>query len=422
MSLIDTYAERFLYNVDVPMDFFNQNFIDFSQQYAYGVLNQKMNPMIVRPELLKPVSAGDDIMLVSFAADAFNDMYAEMKNKVATGQWEQDSIIPTGSPENGTRVALEDYHEEMTRFFQLNTPSLYKNKTISSFDTFLDFFQDLLFGDEILFSTFSGFLIKKRDVHYSGLTLDLHNLTKNDVNTSKLFMADPGLKRYMVLAKKYGFLVNRQAPWMLVADINSIPMLQYAANDALVQMTTKKITKRYFQSTVKFSFTLFVQYIVSFYNSLATGEPVYEYLIHAPSLCSDYERIKIVKEEIAGFEAEKIIHENHLRFLLLYFDVRFRESGLNTRFYRSVRVYLLELLKAGDPNILEFIERVCAVPRLNLNLPYGKLKSNDMSYLYTFEAQSAAAKLGCKGFHKMKNGRWMPCKTHKDYLFLTKSK
>ena len=151
MSLIDTFVDRLLYNVDVPMEYFNQNFIDFGKEYAYGILNYQMNPIIVRPELLKPVVGGDDVMLVSFAADAFNAMFAEMQLQVAKGNWEENSIIPDGTPNNGTRIALQSYHEAMTQFFQLNSPSFYKNKAVSSFDTFFNVFQELLFGDEVAF-------------------------------------------------------------------------------------------------------------------------------------------------------------------------------------------------------------------------------------------------------------------------------
>src|SRR6056300_901840 len=44
------------------------------------------------------------------------------------------------------------------------------------------------------------------------------------------------------------------------------------------------------------------------------------------------------------------------------------------------------------------------------------------SYLYKTEkgAENAAEELGCKGFHKHKRKTFMPCKSHKEFLELTK--
>jgi len=434
MTLSGTFAAKLKYDEEVSMSYFNQNFIDFETQFAYGILNSQSQPMLVRTEQLKPLDANEEITALSFVANAFGDMYSEIQQKVVDGNWEAASLIPGFKVRRAAENLLNEFDTEMRIYFsemaeqesQSSLGILYKNRNLSSFKSFLDIFENFAFTRKYDFSTLNGFVLRQRNIFYSGAAIEFSDLSKNDFETLNSFVTDPGFKRYMLLAKKYGFLVNRNIPWMLVANFNSAAMQKYASATVLKEVPPEGILKRFFINTNQMSFDLFCRYLISFYNSVAQSEPKYQYLVHDLTQCKGYKTIEVLRSPIATeAEIKTIIGDFLLRFYLLYFEVRWREGGNASRFYPSARKLFIETLKADSVNpsqkrIVNIIENLCSSVRRNIKSPYMKGAESAIKFKYSFQAQEAALRLGCKGFHQMPDGDWMPCATHEEYVALTK--
>lgn len=435
MTLSGTFAAKHKYDEEVPMNYFNQNFIDFEKQFAYGILNSQSQPMLVRTEQLKPLDANGDITALSFVADAFNDMYAEMQTKVNNGNWEAGSLIPTFNVTRASENLLNDFHGSMNLYFARMAAQpaagfapgvLYRNKNLSSFKSFLDIFENFAFTRKYDFLTLNGYTIRERNIFYSGAAIEFSNLLKNNFNTLNSFVTDPGFRRYLLLAEKYGFLVNRNVPWMMIANFNSAAMQKYASKAALKELPASGILDHFFMGTTPMSFELFCRYLIFFYNSIAQSEPKYRYLVYDASQCKGYKTVEVIRTPISTESSIKTTIGNFLfRFYLLYFEVRWREGGNASRFYPSARKIFIETLKgefltSSQKHIVSTIENLCSSVRRTIKSPYVKGKESAIKFKYGFQAQEAALRLGCKGFHEMADGSWMPCETHEEYISLTK--
>ena len=85
-------------------------------------------------------------------------------------------------------------------------------------------FLKFLKKNKIVFSFYSFFASPLISTRASALTLELvsenHN---NDIEKNKYFK-NPEFYKYITAAASFGFRVNKNAPWMLIADLNSKPM------------------------------------------------------------------------------------------------------------------------------------------------------------------------------------------------------
>ena len=415
MALTTNFLLKQIYDRELPNTYFNGNFIDFEAQYPYGILNENLDPIIARAEKMKPLAGNPEVHMVSFAANAYSDMMQEIQTKVAQGQWEAKSVIPQMKAHRGAQNSLDKYHEYIVGFFQEfanakpNFAGFYKNKEITSFHAFVRFLEGTIVGNKRAFLTLNGFLLNGRNIFQSGLAVELFNFSKNKAGTLFRFVTDPGFKRYLMTAQKYGFLVNRNAPWMLIANLNSPAMHKYIAEDASVNLGAVGALDNYFHSARQLSFTFFLQYLISFYNTIVESEPQFEFLKHSQKPgCGGYERVIIKRLPVGGWQDEAmrgeanfapgdvaaalqgaeqlqaaygsdwkllggiaghlvnvlervgvtnsadlqsykqelaVVAQTRLRLLLLYFSFRFKESGNVMGSYAQARSQFLKVLQ-----------------------------------------------------------------------------
>ena len=85
-----------------------------------------------------------------------------------------------------------------------------------------------------------------------------------------IFAGDIAFKRYLLLTERHGFLVNRNTPWVIMANIDSPAMQVYASQDAGINIGTAGILKRYYDPASPISYKFFFDYLVGGYNAVAT--------------------------------------------------------------------------------------------------------------------------------------------------------
>ena len=138
--------------------------------------------------------------------------------------------------------------------------------------------------------TFTGFLERNNDPRTTGLQIEFIEDQKNNIELKSLFAGDVAFKRYLLLTERHGFLVNRNTPWVIMANIDSPAMQVYASQDAGINIGTAGILKRYYDPASPISYKFFVDYLVGGYNAVATSEPKYEYLVSVPDVCKLIEK------------------------------------------------------------------------------------------------------------------------------------
>ena len=99
----------------------------------------------------------------------------------------------------------------------------------------------------------------------SGLAIEIANIDKsNDDMKFLFFLNSKNWDFYLNVAETFGFMVDVDVPWRLVADINSKQMLAYAANYDLD--STEQILRRYFTSAGVEEITFYPEKMLGLYD------------------------------------------------------------------------------------------------------------------------------------------------------------
>ena len=274
MSTILAFEQRILYDKNLPVDFFNQNFIDFNSQNRYGVVDTKNNLILPRFDKMKPFKNAKGKELLSFVSRAYEEFWKDLKKQIEVGNWEKGSIFRTIQPEQAFVSPIDAFNEFMTKQFRQLMPSkkksqehfisIYNNRNIVDFESFVRVFEQYVVSVNYNFPyTLTGFLERQNNLAFSGLQIEFVKKDKNNFAKKLEYIEDPAFNRYLLLAEKHGFFVNRNMPWALIANIDSAAMQKYASIDAGITIGTKGILKRYFQPATDLSFDFFENLIQS---------------------------------------------------------------------------------------------------------------------------------------------------------------
>lgn len=338
MGVKQDFKEKKIYDETFPKDFFNQNFIDLDKENRYGIVDYDGNLILPKPAKIAPADEKGRQQSLSFVANAYNAMIADLQNQIANGRWDRGSLFSDIQLLSSYEDAYDNFDKFMNSQFEKMSPKLYKNKNISNFTSFLYFYDKFMSetGYDSGF-TLAGFCEKNNSLKQSGLVLELLSGEKNNYGAKYRFLSDPGLKRYLLLTEKYGFYVNRNSPWTLVANINSEAMQKFANGDSEMNMPTDKIFNNYYDRIANISYDFFVGYLVGFYNSVALSEPTLTYATYVTTPCNQYKTDKINRAEITQDSVEAVKAENKSLLEYLYFKTRFYETFKNTAKFKEAR-------------------------------------------------------------------------------------
>tara|TARA_R110000824_G_scaffold132930_1_gene295548 strand:+ start:16708 stop:17925 length:1218 start_codon:yes stop_codon:yes gene_type:complete len=211
----------------------------FGEKLLYGRINRYHVPMYVTvPQVsLKNLIGGDNpaspLQAASFVADAFNDLRLKFQESV------QSSKI---SPNETYLSSLKIYkaYTPPTYVYQQHQKSVnaavvqyYDTSTVKfkDFDEFIPHYMDIVetIAAESPY-TYPAFIKNKMcPMSVSGLVIEIADLNPAD-DEAKItqFINSPNWEFFLNACRSYGFLVDLNAPWRLVADIGSTAMISYA--------------------------------------------------------------------------------------------------------------------------------------------------------------------------------------------------
>jgi hypothetical protein len=258
----------------------------------YGKINANRRSIYLSEANLTPVSSQqstETIFLINFVAKAFSDFRGHMLRAALSKKINAESSVMFNlQPARGWSPALSTYHGVMDKLYL----SFYNdyirvnniNENITDFDSFAKAFMDYAttraFRHGLPF-TLSGFIGSKYCApHCSGLIIDLHTLDhNNDRAKNELFLQDVYFEFYKNTAKKFGFVIDKNAPWRLIADLSSIAMKKYMYGEG---QTYNTIFNNYYYRAIERDLQLFKEYTIGFYNSLVATNP----LVRKTRFCS----------------------------------------------------------------------------------------------------------------------------------------
>ena len=354
----------------------------------YGKVNTGLDFVVPRPESMKElnvrlitlsngqvISTDDDeklgsVYALNFVADAFNAMNLYLKDLRNKGKIYENSFFTPLQAHKGWTDINKLYQESFQRMYRIfidnyvfaNRGQI--NRRIKTFDDYFHIFihflnERLNRGDSI---TKSGLISKSRCPHsVSGLVIEIAKESdfSNDSKKYNRYFSDLQMSTYLETVTNFGFYVDMNVPWRLVANLES-PAWQ--ENRIL-----REIVDSYFENGYNLQSVFEEQYtkahrmgvhnlkiiVKQFYNSLVEQVPSYS----VPEVCRSIDSVRsnyaparesyarrVTRRPITSAEMEKKYDDSF--WLRLYMHVRFKEMNiqmsehqLRYEFKEMLRVY-----------------------------------------------------------------------------------
>lgn len=269
------YAENAINSdlVDVePTDF-------WGEKLFFGRLGPTGDVVYPSETNLKQVSSdrGETHWLLDFVADAYVDLRSHFKKSVSRGLVKPEGFIMNITPRRSWISANKDYHLYMQSVFDHLVTHWFqkegRNHRIFNFSDFVrEFFELVDDASGVMHFTKSGHILSRYfSPLSSGLILEVAALPHSeDQIKERQWARDPNFSFYRSAAKNHGFTIDKNAPWRLIADINSPAMQKYMEPYGV---TGKTLFETYYYSSHKYDIESLKIYLIEMYNAYVTAYP-----------------------------------------------------------------------------------------------------------------------------------------------------
>lgn len=198
----------------------------------YGKVDFNGNPVYVLPEnSMSPLGNESVLHCVNFVKDAFEDFQDHYSNAYERGMLEDVGSISTIKANSAYASPMIGYERGLTELkdFFLRDHVYPDPNSIEDVEDFMNKFKRELLKQCVQFPlTFSGYVLSANCTHNTtGLVVSLLGLPKGSDKAKLKMVASPYYNTYVAIAAKFGFRVDMNTPWNLVADLGSRHMLKY---------------------------------------------------------------------------------------------------------------------------------------------------------------------------------------------------
>ena len=210
-----------------PMDF-------WYEKTLYGRVDERQNPIyisMVDTARFKQIHPSKPIFILNFVADAFFSFQRHFRKAISTGRLNKNSALVDLEAEKGfvdMRSSYGDYRQTVSDVMVDSFLSLPQhNDDIENFDDFLAKFVEFVKKySNLMPFTQSGYIKSQYCTPLvSGLVIEIGNEDHTDDTVKERWLSDPNYEFYAKESRKFGFIVDKNAPWRLVANIMS-PRMQ----------------------------------------------------------------------------------------------------------------------------------------------------------------------------------------------------
>lgn len=223
--------------------------VSFSlENQHYGKLNNNLFSIIPYEDKLSIINSEQDLLVLDFVADAYFAFYEEFQSFKLSNKFSRTSKIYNFE----AKGKKEDFEEKYDLFLSdqysyfldfINLRNL--NSSIKNVHTFIKVFSEFV-SSRMPATPYnqSSFLLSNRiSRKVSGLVIDLDEGDPNDDNNKfENYISNEDFECFQDLVTSFGFVINKDLPWQIVADLNSVNMKYYFHLRMLRLLEENKIT------------------------------------------------------------------------------------------------------------------------------------------------------------------------------------
>jgi len=206
----------------------------FGGEYQfYGKVNEQLQPVYAKKEKLKLVNNKESIFALDFVAKKFADLKQNFVKCTTIGTIsKEDPYLSVLKPIKGFVSVEEEYKNYINDILtSINQNYLVTTRKINNITKFEDYIMTLIQYSKSTSRTIpltkSSFLKTNFcPMNVSGLVIELAELPYSDDTTKYNFTTSPNFKFFQNACIKHGFSIDYNAPWRIIADIDSPPMIE----------------------------------------------------------------------------------------------------------------------------------------------------------------------------------------------------
>ena len=256
----------------------------FIENLFYGRLDPLYNAIQAKPAYLRNIASSgqNPILVLDFVGDAFDAFRRTYVRRSVLGNQRGDNpAFIDMNPKRGYQDVTRSYNDYILGSYYSFVNSFLdqeKESNINSFKKFIMYYMDYLkIRNQKVNSpiTKTSFIVNNRNSPMiTGLCIEIDQQSHGtDSSKVERFIEDIDFKFYSELATKFGFLVDKNAPWRLVANIGSAEMLQFAQGRHSQITKSDDILIRYYKTTYLEDFEEFRSQMLRLYNTYVDANP-----------------------------------------------------------------------------------------------------------------------------------------------------
>lgn len=292
----------------------------FAEKCLFGKVDLNFIPIMPKNNNLRSFkhldNSTENIKAISFVVDAFEAMSQQFKKSLQTGQLNPNDPYLTNLK---VYKGYKNYNAEYINYQEQFILSLKKNMNIKNILNFDDFVKELIrtISNVTKFYPMSMPAYTKstrNSLTNTGLCIELADVDyDNDEQKVSDFVNSKNWEFYVNTCNSYGFMIDTNTPWRLIADIDSVAMLGYAGEYGF--SSSQEIIATAFNKTHNLYFNQLPQRLLQMYNRIIPENIIIEDSCGATTLQTERYTLQSLQE--------KYDDEYFLRF---YFQLRFTEE------------------------------------------------------------------------------------------------
>jgi hypothetical protein len=328
----------------------------FIENMYYGRIDMEHRSLTPKEEFLVPAEGnqGKSVFVFDFVAEAFSDFLRDHKKAAASGKLRKDDdFLFDITAINGYKNPLHEYDLHMTSVRNDVQRVLFRNhKRVEDFKDFVDYFLEFVFlRKEESPLTLTGFMSSRfSSPLMTGLFIDISSLDySEDFDKVDKFFDSPNFPFFMKNCLKHGFMIDKNIPWRICANLGSLEMSRYMLK---YDLSLDNIFTNYYDKSYFNDIDYLVRYMAKFYNRFVSYKPF------------------VRKEALRDGEIHRYV-QRRTREKIKTIDDRY-DSEFKIDFYCDLRNW--ETKQRYDESHLERIKRNA--------LEYEKINGLDPAYDY----------------------------------------
>ena len=376
------------YRVKYKLDAFDENNgrggievkdLSFVERMYYGLIDENDHSINVNTNFLKPLARaeqpGAGLVAVDFVADAFNDFVRVFENACRAGLLNKENPYISKIQARKAYVSpTSDYRAHFNKMLvKMNTtiiPNVLGDENIITFDdyvnTFLNFYEDNY--NQIPLSMTKWCRSNYSSVFHSGLAIDISGLPMDsDQAKIDLFIDDPRYKFYSNIAINSGFSIMKDAPWILIADLQSPGISKYLSKAEYNLTDLSSIFKTRYNRSYINDLSIMTESLYTYYNLYIAVNPRVKKL----SVCNGKTRQEyITRDPLSRAQYYKRYGDTY--WIGKYLKIRNTEDqvGFSERKLQNIKNNSINLYNSLDINrAMEYIDNEYG--NQTWNKPYG---------------------------------------------------